>query len=315
MGLWLAIFLIEHLLTNSQAALLWGEHAQGFVRMVNLLHNFPHLEVIEIVLLGIPLLIHFVWGVCYFISARYNSFPGPKRSPSLARYARNHGYTWMRITAIIVGVGVVLHVVQFRFVRYPAILVHGEQSFYFSKVSMDDGLYTVAQRMGVELFDGNKIEEVEKELEKRKAEKQLMESAEKEHQQQKEYAEFDLYKEGFFVAAQEYGKSAAFLRALKCKSVGSQDVIAVSKDFGTAALLTVRDVFKSPLYVALYSIFVLATCFHAGHGLWAFLITWGVILKQAAQNKFYRAALTVGFVLALFGLVSIWGTYWMNMKY
>ena len=41
MGLWLVLFLMEHLLTNSQAALLLGDNGKMFVQMVNGLHNLP----------------------------------------------------------------------------------------------------------------------------------------------------------------------------------------------------------------------------------------------------------------------------------
>lgn len=303
MGLWLVLFLLEHLLTNSQAALFLGNNARGFVRMVNLLHNFPHLEVVEIVLLGIPLLIHLAWGVRYLFTSRPNSFPGCKRSPSLSRYSRNHGYTWMRIAAVIIGVGVVLHVIQFRVLNYPVILNQGEVSFYFTRLSMDDGLYTLSKRLGVELFDGQKIEEIKAQLEKR--------AVEKLHENQEKVAVFDEQKEELFSRAQ----AVDFLGALQKRSIHSTQVIAVSPDFGTASLLNVRNVFKSPLQVVLYSIFVIATSFHAGHGLWTFLITWGVILKRVAQNKFYRVAFAIAFLLALLGLVAIWGTYWMNLKY
>src|SRR5271170_4851053 len=73
MGLWLVLFLMEHLLTNSQAALLLGENGKMFVQMVNSLHNLPYLQVIEIFLLGVPFLIHMVWGVQRLFTAKANS--------------------------------------------------------------------------------------------------------------------------------------------------------------------------------------------------------------------------------------------------
>ena len=62
----------------------------------------------------------------------------------------------------------------------------------------------------------------------------------------------------------------------------------MAKDFGTASVLAVRDTFKDPLYVGLYTIFVLAACFHGFNGLWTFCITWGVVLKVAAQQRILR---------------------------
>lgn len=284
-GLWLALFLTEHLLTNSQAALLIGNDAKGFVRMVNFLHNLPHLQVVELVLIGVPLLIHLAWGVGYLFTARPNSIPWLKRLPSLPQYSRNHGYTWMRITAVIMGVGIVLHVIQFRFLNYPAILNQRGETFYFTRLSMDDDLYTLSKRLDFELYTGEQIREKKQQLEKSKSKESR--------------------KEERFLQEQE----DAFLEALQKKPLDSHQIVAVSSNFGTATLLVVRNVFKSPLQVFLYSIFVLSTSFHAGHGFWTFLVTWGVILKPVAQDKFYRVAFAVALFFALLGLFAIWGIY------
>ena len=48
MGFWLVLYLILHLLTNSQAALWIGDDGNGFVRMVNSLESLPYLQVVEI---------------------------------------------------------------------------------------------------------------------------------------------------------------------------------------------------------------------------------------------------------------------------
>ena len=44
MGLWLVLFLIEHLFTNSQAALLIGDNGSGFVKAVNALKSLPYFQ-------------------------------------------------------------------------------------------------------------------------------------------------------------------------------------------------------------------------------------------------------------------------------
>src|SRR5579872_2565645 len=72
-GLWIVLFLTEHLLTNSQAALWIGDDGNGFVRMVNFIHDLPYLQVIEVLLIGIPLLFHMVLGVKYLWSGKFNS--------------------------------------------------------------------------------------------------------------------------------------------------------------------------------------------------------------------------------------------------
>ena len=84
-GLWLAIFLLEHLLTNSQAALFFGDSGHGFIYFVNILKNLPYLPVIEVTLLGIPILMHGIWGVKYILQGKANSFKSDGSKPSLTK--------------------------------------------------------------------------------------------------------------------------------------------------------------------------------------------------------------------------------------
>ena len=89
MGLWLALFLTEHLLTNSQAALLLGDNGGGFVRMVNLIHDLPYLPAIELFLIGTPILIHAVWGIKYLFTSKSNAKGSDGSKPALKEYKRN----------------------------------------------------------------------------------------------------------------------------------------------------------------------------------------------------------------------------------
>lgn len=98
------------------------------------------------------------------------------------------------------------------------------------------------------------------------------------------------------------------------KEIPSGSVITVSKDFGTAELLLVRETFKSPLMIILYTILVLASCFHAFNGVWTFLITWGVTLSTRSQNISLKLSYALMGLIAFLGLASIWGTYWLNLK-
>jgi succinate dehydrogenase / fumarate reductase cytochrome b subunit len=315
MGLWLVIFLFEHMLTNSQAALLLGENGKGFVTMVNFLHDLPYLEVVEIVLIGVPILVHAIWGVLYALKAKSNVMPFRKKEPSLPQYCHNQGFAWMRITAWIMLVGLIGHVTLFRFVDYPLILNQGEQSSYFAKLSVDDGLYTVAQRLGVKLYSKEDIQKEEALLEKRRSEEALVETAEKVREWDLSPVPFQAQREELFTSAQDYRQAQDFVAMLTKRPIDETHVIAVAKNFGTASLLTVRTTFKSPLYAALYTIFVLATCFHAGNGFWTFLLTWGVTLRFIAQKRAYLVAFAVMLLLAFLGLVSIWGTYFVNLRY
>jgi succinate dehydrogenase / fumarate reductase cytochrome b subunit len=242
-GLWFVLFLIEHLLTNSQAALWLGDNGKGFVRMVNMLHNLPYLQVIEITLLGFPIVLHSILGVRYLFTAKFNVTKGDGSKPYLPR-ARNYAYTLQRITSWILLVCLAVHVVKFRFLEYPRTLQRGAETFYSVKVETDAKLQSVADRLGVQLSDT-------------------------EHPAER---------------------------------------LAVAPDFGTATLLAVRDTFKNPFYIAFYTLFVLAACFHAFNGFWTFLISWGWVLKMAAQRAWVTVSVVLMLLMLFLGLAAIWGS-------
>lgn len=310
MGLWLVLFLMEHLLTNSQAALLLGDNARGFVEAVNWLHNLPYLQVIEIVLLGVPIALHAVWGVHYALQAKTNSRRTDGSTPDMHQYGRNKAFTWQRLTSWILLVGIILHVAKFRFIEYPDSINMGDKSAYFVTVSVDKGLYTVASRMGAELYGREQIQEQMHDIESRRAEQTLLEVA----GSLNAHATYDPQQQMIVTAAQTYQQKRAWVDLLKRQKLKANEVVAVTKDFGTATLLTVRDTFKHPIYVVLYTIFVLAACFHAFNGFWTFLITWGVVLKVSAQQGALKLAWGLMALLAFLGLAAIWGTYFLNLK-
>lgn len=158
MGLFIVLFLIEHLITNSQAALWIGDQGQGFVRMVNWLHNLPYLEVIEFTLIGIPILVHAIWGIKILMTSKANSFRSDGSKPSLPQYERNHAYTLQRITSWILLITLTIHVVKFRFIEYPDTLQINGKTHYFLKVTDDPGLAKVAERLEVNLIAPEVIE-------------------------------------------------------------------------------------------------------------------------------------------------------------
>jgi succinate dehydrogenase / fumarate reductase cytochrome b subunit len=310
MGLWLVLFLFEHLLVNSQAALLLGDNARGFVELVNSIHNLPYLQAIEIFLLGVPIAIHAVWGIKYLFTSKFNSRKTNGKSPDMHQYGRNKAYTWQRLTSWILLVGIVLHVAKFRFMDYPDGINMGDSSAYFVTVSVDKGLYTVASRLGVELYGPEQIDEQKQDIESRHAEQTLVDVA----QNLPSKDEYDVQEQMILVSAQAYEQKKAWLSVLERQKLGPNEVVAVATDFGTATLLSVRDTFKSPLYVGLYTVFVLAACFHAFNGLWTFLITWGVVLRVTAQNGALKIAWGLMALVAFLGLAAIWGTYFLNLK-
>lgn len=269
-GLWMVLFLMEHLLTNSQAALWLGDNGQGFVRMVNWIHNLPYLQAIELFLLGVPFALHMVWGVRYALSAKPNSIRahgGAK--PFLPEYGRNRAYTWQRITSWVLLVALVLHVVKFRFIEYPQDAWMESSRFYFVQVHSDPGLYQLAPKLDLQLYSQAQL------------------------QQELTTATGERLKvlEGFHLAPGE--------------------LVAEASDFGTATLLTVRDTFKNPIYVALYTLFVLAAVFHAFNGLWTFLITWGVILSRKSHGRMVHFCTGLMFLVGFMGLAAVWGSYYI----
>lgn len=296
-GVWLVLFLIEHLLTNSQAALFIGDDGSGFVSAVNFLKDLPYLPLIEIFLLGVPFLIHGIWGIRYLMTAKYNSFPTDGSSPSLPQYSRNQAYTWQRITSWLLLVGILAHVIHMRFLEYPTSAQMGAQHQYISRVETDNGLYTLAQRLGFKLYDQKQIKEVRERITSQSPVEVKNNTAEE------------------LIAAQKQRQEQAWLAALEKWPLKENQLIAVSPSFGVAELLMVRDTFKNPTMILLYTGLVLATCFHAFNGLWTFMISWGVTLTSRSQQLMRTLATILMVLVSFLGLAAIWGTYWFNLTH
>lgn len=302
MGLWLVVFLLEHLITNSQAALYIGSWGQGFVKMVNALHSLPYLQVVEILLLGLPLLVHGAWGIKYAITSKQNSYKTSEHSPLLNKYARNHAFTWQRITSYILLIAIILHVLQMRFLDYPKSINGGiGQSYYMSKLNMDKGLYTVAPKLGVKLYNQAQIDHEKQRL------LMHLKSADSQLSYDPEIAQRVEKVQVLELLVEYMGK-------LSKKPLKPNQVMAVSQNFGANTLLSVRETFKSPLMITLYTIFVIAACFHAFNGLWTAMISWGITLTKRSQQLMRYVAVLLTTVLALLGMCAIWLTYFVNLR-
>lgn len=312
-GLWLVIFLFEHFLTNSQAALFFGEDGIGFIRMVNLIKSLPYLHAVEIFLLGVPIAYHAILGIRYALTAKFNVQRSDGSKPSLF-YGRNLAYTFQRITSWVLLIGIILHVSFMRFAIYPVEAVDGNMKTYFVVQSMDNGLYTVADRLGVKLFDEKAIEEQKAQIPSIDAKLELVEKRLEEIQKSQSEEIFSRESMSIYESIQRLTQKKEWILALSKKTLLPNEVIAASKDFGTAILLNVRNTFKSPTKIALYTIFVLAACFHAFNGLWTFMLTWGGIITVVSQKKMLRICLALMLLMAFLGLSSVWGTYLINLK-
>lgn len=288
MGLWLVLFLIEHLVTNSQAALWLGDRGASFVRMVNALHNLPYLQVIEWTLLGIPLVLHMVLGIQYAYRSKSNAHKTDGSSPALARYGRNRAYSWQRITSWIVLVLLVAHVVKFRFLDYPESVMTQDGMHYLVKVEQDPKLRAWCEQLHVRSYDAKAIE------------------IEKKQMQQK--GKTISGKQTLSQAKDSYQLHQLLVQKLFAANIDSSEVVLEGDNFGVVTLLKVRETFQSPIYCILYTIFVLATCFHAFNGLWTFVLSWGLVIRLITQRALLKWTVGLMAVIALLGLMAIWGS-------
>ncbi len=316
MGLWLSVYIIFHLMTNSQAALFIGDDGRGFIEGVNAIQNMPFLPILEMAILGVPILIHLVFGIQYLLQARYNDFSTAGNAPSLPQYSRNRAYTWQRITAWILAIALLAHIVHMRFLEHPVSAQKGSQEYYMIRINHDPGLITLADRLDFEIYNQDQVE-TQKEA--------VLSAGGKANGETLPSFLYSLW-EIFQRPAEELNKPQDMLQdqkrlqdrewvvALSHWPLKSGEVIAVAKSFGTAELLMLRDTFKKPFMMVLYTIFVLTACFHSFNGLWTFLIKWGVTLTERSQKIFLNVCYGIMGIVAFLGLSAIWMTYWINLK-
>ncbi len=115
LGFALLLFVIQHLWANSQILefLLWKQPT--FIHYVNKLHQIPARIWIEVFLLTLPFLFHIGWG----FSSLWYYLRHPNVIPNKMVYPRQRAFHWQRITAVALLVGIVIHVVDMRWVHSP----------------------------------------------------------------------------------------------------------------------------------------------------------------------------------------------------
>ena len=316
MGLWFVLFLMEHLFTNSQAALFFGDGGKWFVNSVNFLRNLPYLHIIEIVLLGIPFTYHAIWGVYYMMSAKSNVHPAGGKKPSIQK-GRNIAYSLQRISAWILLLGTILHVVQMRFINYPYEYRFDGKAHYYAKYSVNSGLYATADRLGVKLYDEQDILRACRSLKNGDHKMELVLSRLKElKKEMSENGTTDQYNselQSIYHSIEEHEGKCQHILGLQSRAISKNEVMAMSEDFGSMVLLGVRDTFQSLTICMLYTVFVLAAVFHGFNGLWTFLVTWGILLSKKSQNDSVYFCYGIMFLFGFLGLMAIWGTYFLNL--
>nr|NGX46289.1 hypothetical protein [Chlamydiota bacterium] len=189
----------------------------------------------------------------------------------------------------------------------------GSSPTSFVKVEMDSGLYTVASRLGVTLYDSSALKQMERETSQSNSEAALSAVAEeiREREGSDQYNGQDAL---ILQSAQSYGEKRALYEGLSSISLDPGQVVAASPSFGTCTLLTVRDTFKNPWWGAIYTIFVLCAVFHACNGLWTSMLTWGWMVRYGAQKGAVKFCLGLMVILAFLGLAAVWGTYYLNLR-
>ena len=68
-------------------------------------------------------------------------------------YSRNHAYTWQRITAMILVIGLAGHVITMRFLQEPQVVTDNGQHHYVVALTMDPGLPALTERLGCRLIE------------------------------------------------------------------------------------------------------------------------------------------------------------------
>ncbi|NGX56778.1 MAG: Succinate dehydrogenase cytochrome b558 subunit [Candidatus Anoxychlamydiales bacterium] len=262
-GLFLTLFLFEHLLTNSMASAWIENDGNYFVKVVNNLQSIPFLHLVEVVLIGVPILFHAFLGGSYIFEAKCNSKKTNGKYPSL-NYKRNKAFSWQRYTAIFIGIFLIFHVAEMRFINYPKTLKIKNEKKYFVKIKNDFNLKALVNRLNGKIY------------------------------LKKDVLNF---------------KNSPEYKILKRYNLKDKQIIVSTNSFGKATLLNVRDDFKKPIMVFLYSFFVIFSCFHAANGFWTFLITWGIIISYKSQMSALKGALLFMLIILSFGMLSIWGTY------
>lgn len=308
MGIWLVLFLIEHLLTNSQAALLFGQDGSGFIKMVNLIYSIPYLHVVELVFLATPFAIHIIWGVKYMRTSKANAHPTDGTKPALGRYSRNHFFGWQRITAWLLIIGVVAHVAQMRFIKSPEVVrLGGTEALYMVRLDLDPGLYTVSQRLGVQLYDSQEIAQIQE-----KFDSEVAEGVPHYDDPSNRYSRDT---QEYYDGLQEIALQRDWILAAEAKPLKEDQVLAVAHSPGVVFLLNIRETMRDPWMIALYSIFVIIAVYHAFNGLWTASIVWGITLTRRSQQLMKRVAVFLMLVLGFLGLAAVWGTYWLNLQW
>lgn len=268
--------------------------------MVNSIHKIPYLKAIEILFLGLPFLVHGLWGVKYALTSRWNSFQTRGNRPALPMYARNRAFTWQRVTSWLLIIGIIAHVIHMRFIEYPIKIQSHGKVFYFSILSYDAGLRLIAEKLDIIIYHQDEISDQLRMIEEERS--HLENSSPRVSISDQSYDPLS-----------ELRENKDWMEFLKKISLKKGKVLVLAQNMGTAFFLILRETFISPTLVMLYSVLVIAAVYHAFNGLWTFMISWGLTLTNRSQKIMRWVIKILMTIVMFFGLIAAWGTYWTNL--
>ncbi|MEG0036804.1 MAG: hypothetical protein RSB82_00435 [Victivallaceae bacterium] len=274
-GLAFTLFVCEHLFTNSLSSSLLAE-GKYFVWMVDGFHKIPGLKVIEICLLALPFGLHAVVGIKYALEAKFNSVKHGNDHPH-CNFERNHAYSWQRITAWFLLVGILLHVVHMRFMEYPRKITLDDRNYYLVTLNESVSSKKIIDTLSLGVVSPSK----------------------------------DVISSGNF-SLNQIEKLASDLQVKDFLDGLKDQWVVVASSAGQAFLVIVRKSFTSVFMSLLYSMLVLTAVYHGFNGLWSFTVRWGIIISQKKQMLFLKYAFVLMLGVAFLGLFAVWGTYWSS---
>lgn len=187
-----------------------------------------------------------------------------------------------------------------RFLEHPVELPKENQQEFLVRVSKDSGLYTLQDRLSLSLYAESDVQKLELRL------------ADDLAQLQKKQPQNIVEKR---LIDYEIKQKQEWLKMLQRKKITQDEFLVGSENFGTATLLVVRNAFKSIWLCILYSLFVIAACFHAMNGIYTFSISWGFTITERSRVLVRHISNAFMYLLLFLGLISIWGSYWINLRY
>lgn len=275
-GVAFTLFLCEHLFTNLLASPLING-GKYFVSLVNGFHQIPGLKFIEIFMLALPFGFHTVLGIRYIFEAKMNILKKGYREPS-CRFERNYAYLFQRVSAGLLVLGLLLHVIHMRFVDYPQKILLDDRHYYLIATENAPHIRNILNT----LPDAGLITSSSEVL----IEGTLPNS--------------DLRRIGEFIESE----------TLQKKLTSGDQAVAVTTSAGEAFLVLLRLSFHSLWMTVFYSIVVIAAVYHGCNGLWSFSVRWGIVISDRKQALALRGAFLLMAVLAVIGLTAVWGIYW-----